>query len=193
MNTPESIIFPRLETPRLALRRLTQEDAPDVFHLFSDERVAKNMDIDTLTDIEQARQLIRDLDTRYHHDTGIRWGISLKGSRQVIGTAGINHWVHALGSRGEIGYDLLPDFWGQGLMPEALRPILHYGYTDLGLHRIEAMVNPNNERSMRVLIKLGFQREGILRDYGYWRGRFWDQVCFSLLKGEWLASRLSEG
>jgi ribosomal-protein-alanine N-acetyltransferase len=84
-----------------------------------------------------------------------------------------------------MGYDLWPDYWGQGLMPEALRALLRYGFEVMELNRVEATTHTENQRSMRVLEKLGFQREGVLRDYYCREGMYNDQVLFSLLRREW--------
>jgi ribosomal-protein-alanine N-acetyltransferase len=74
-------------------------------------------------------------------------------------------------------------------MAEALQTMLAYGFSTLKLHRIEALVVPGNERSVRVLEKLGFQEEGVLRGYGFWNDKFWDLRCFSLLAGDETAWR----
>jgi ribosomal-protein-alanine N-acetyltransferase len=71
------------------------------------------------------------------------------------------------------------------MMPEALRAAITFGFDQILLHRIEAFVDPANWQSQRVLEKLGFHRDGVLRDYGYWKGRFWDEACYSLLAPEW--------
>lgn len=70
-------------------------------------------------------------------------------------------------------------------MTEVLTVVLRVGFADLGLRRIEALVTPGNRRSRRLLERLGFQHEGVLRDYGYWRGRYWDQHLYSLLRPKW--------
>ena len=116
---------------------------------------------------------------RFEQGEGIRWGIVRRADGQLIGTCGYNR-LFKRHFRGIIGYDLGRAYWGQDYMAEALRTMLAYGLATLNLHRIEALVMPGNERSVRVLEKLGFQEEGILRGYGFWKDQFWDLRCFSL-------------
>ncbi len=68
-----------------------------------------------------------------------------------------------------IGYELKREHWGQGYIPEALHAMIKYGFAELQLNRLEAFVIPGNERSFKVLSKLGFVEEGILREYGFWK------------------------
>ncbi|NIW38715.1 MAG: GNAT family N-acetyltransferase, partial [Gemmatimonadetes bacterium] len=82
----------------------------------------------------------------------------------------------------EIGYDLAHRHWGRGLMTEALRPMLRFGFEEMDLHRIEAGVTVGNEASARVLEKLGFREEGLLRRGGYWKGAYHDLRGFGLLR-----------
>ena len=69
-------------------------------------------------------------------------------------------------------------------MTEVLPAMLGFGYGVLDLHRIEALVTVGNERSCRLLERHGFQREGLLRDHGFWRGRYWDQIAYARLRAE---------
>ena len=85
------------------------------------------------------------------------------------------------GSRGEIAYDVVRARWRQGVMAEVLPAVLHYGFATLGLHRIEATVTPGNVASVRLLQRLGFRREGLLRGHGYWKGGFQDVELFARL------------
>ena len=86
----------------------------------------------------------------------------------------------------ETGYELHRAYWGQGIMAEAMSAVLTYGFTELGLHRIEADVAPENMRSKSLLLKLGFTFEGNLRQRYFFRGQFEDEHYFGLLKDEWL-------
>jgi ribosomal-protein-alanine N-acetyltransferase len=87
--------------------------------------------------------------------------------------------------RAEIGYDLWPDYWGQGLMPEAIGELIRFGFEEMDLNRIEATTHTENLRSQRVLTRLGFQKEGLLRDFYFRDNIYNDQVLFSLLRREW--------
>lgn len=177
--------YPRLETERLVLRALRLDDADFIFQEWGDAVVTYYMwDEDPLASREQAEEMLRPLQTPDVMPNFKWWGIELKAEGRLIGTCGYCRWDRQH-HRAEIGYDLWPDYWGQGLMPEALRALLRYGFTEMGLNRAEATTHTDNRQSQRVLAKLGFQREGVLRAY-YRRGSaYTDQVAFSLLRSEW--------
>ena len=86
---------------------------------------------------------------------------------------------------GEIGYELAKAHWRQGIMTEALFAVIEFGFQAIALNRIEAMVMLENTASFKLLQKLGFLEEGILREYGYWKGQFHDLRIFSLLKKDY--------
>jgi putative acetyltransferase len=105
------------------------------------------------------------------------------GGGPLIGTCGFNVLELDRGRRGEIAYDLARKDWGRGVMSEILPALLTYGYDKLGLRRIEASVTPGNMRSCRLLERNGFRCEARLRDHGYWKGRFWDQLIYGRVGG----------
>jgi ribosomal-protein-alanine N-acetyltransferase len=86
-----------------------------------------------------------------------------------------------------MGYDLAAPHRRQGIMTEAMEAAIDYGFGSMGLNRIEALVDPGNTASIRLLLRLGFSQEGVLREYTHFRGKFVDDVCFSLLRREWRA------
>jgi [ribosomal protein S5]-alanine N-acetyltransferase len=99
----------------------------------------------------------------------------------MIGTVGLLRFDLDHG-HAEVGYEIARRHWGRGFAPEAVAAILRYGFTVLGLHRIEAGVLPENDASVRVLQKLGFVEEGTRRDYLHFKGRFHSFRWFSLLE-----------
>jgi [ribosomal protein S5]-alanine N-acetyltransferase len=174
---------PVLETERLILREIVPGDAAALFEIFSSDDVTRFYDLATFTDISQAEQMIARMAARNAAGEAVRWGITLKDIDRVIGTSGFNSFMRPW-SRAGIGYDLAAAYWNRGYATEALRAMLHYGFVQENLNRIEALVMPGNDASVRVLAKLGFQREGILRQYGYWKNEYWDLQMFSLLRSE---------
>jgi len=172
--------FPVLETDRLILRRITTEDEADIFAIFSNPEVTRYYDLDTFTDPAQAKELIERHETQFEKGAGIRWGIMLKGSPRLIGTggAGWQRWNYSA----VLGYELAREFWSQGIMTEAVRAIASYAFTTMGMNRVQATIETENAASARVLRKVGFQEEGILREWGFWKGSFRDVRCFSLLR-----------
>jgi ribosomal-protein-alanine N-acetyltransferase len=172
-----------LETQRLQLRPLMLSDVDFVFQHFSDPEVTRYLlDEAPLQQREEAQQLIEFFTNP--QQTSNRWGLWHKADARLIGTCGYHHWDKQR-LRAEIGYDLSPTYWLQGLMAEAVRAALDYGFAQMKLHRVEALVYVGHPRSARVLEKLGFQREGTLRDYFTLNGQFYDHWMYSLLSGEW--------
>ncbi|QBQ40957.1 N-acetyltransferase [Sphingobacterium psychroaquaticum] len=178
------IFLPEIETQRLILRELRDEDAAAIYAYFSQDSVTEFYDLETFTSIRQARSLLKLWKNLYVKRGGMRWGIVLKGEDdQVIGTCGYHAWskIH---NRAEIGYELDPTYWGQGLMTEAIEAIVRYGKNAIKLRRIEAFIDPANRSSGRVLEKVGMESEGILRDYYFEKGRFVDAEIYSIINKE---------
>jgi ribosomal-protein-alanine N-acetyltransferase len=177
--------FPTLQTERLILRELTLDDALAVYQLRSDYRVTRYNFGAPYTHIDQARRLIRNIRADYQRQESLRWGLTLRGGGdRVIGMCGFNYW-NRTDRRASIGYDLAYAHWGQGLMTEALRAVLAFGFGPLDLNRIEADCTLENEASAHLLLKLGFQPEGIQREQYFDEGRFWDLRLFALLRREY--------
>jgi ribosomal-protein-alanine N-acetyltransferase len=170
--------FPELETDRLILREIVPEDAPAIFRIFSNEMVTHYYDLVTYTRVEQAAELIDFFDESFELERAIRWGIERKADGVLMGTCGYV-WLRTY--RGEVGYELHPDYWGQGYMAEAIDAIVDFGFTDLKLNRVEALVMVENEPSARLLRALGFQEEGVLRQHDFFKGAFHDMRLFALL------------
>jgi ribosomal-protein-alanine N-acetyltransferase len=176
--------FPSLETNRLFLREIIPADAPIVYEILSDPVVTRYYDVETFTKKEQALRHIRWYTNRFKYREGIRWAIVHRQSNILIGTCGFHNW-HKSSRRVEMGYELAAQQWGRGFATEAATRILKFGFDHLNFNRIEAWAMLDNRASMHVLKKLGFCQEGVLREYGYWHGRFHDVMMFSILKREW--------
>ncbi len=173
--------LPELNTPRLTLRALRPSDAPAIFQYFSLDEVTEFYDLETFTCVQEAEHLLQTWQNRFLAQTSMRWGLTLKGEdERVIGTCGL-HSFSLENSRAEMGYELHPEFWQQGLMSEAIIALLQYGFTVLDLHRLEAFIDPVNDASAALLSKVGLRAEGILRDYFYEKGRFVDAQMWSSL------------
>ena len=178
------LFFPELETERLHLGQLTMDNLDFVYQHFSDPQVAEFLlDEAPISDISQAREIIEYYQLP-ENKTWNRWGISLKTNGQLVGTCGFHKWnkrdLHV-----EVGYDLSPGFWGKGIMFEALQAVIKNGFERMKVNRIAAIVYPQNQRSLHLLHKLGFQTEGLLRDYHHMNGNFYDHYILSLIKRDW--------
>lgn len=175
---------PRIETPRLILRGIDERDVEAIFATFSDEQTMEFYGRLPHVSIEDSRLLISGIMERYARREAIRWGITLRGSDEVIGSCGLFLFDEEY-HRATTGYELRRAYWRQGIMSEAMRGLLNFGFAEMGLHRIEAVVDDVNERSKGLLRKLGFTFEGTLRQRFWFRERFLDEHYFGLLRDEW--------
>lgn len=179
--------FPILETPRLRLRALVPGDLDVMHRLQSDPEVTRYFGRGPLTR-EQAKERVDQAIEGVRAGTSIRWGLTLPGTDELAGTAALWRW-NKEHRWAEIGYELAPEHWGKGLMPEALRAIFRYGFEEMGLHRVEANLAPDNVASRRVLEKLGFVREGLFRENWYHEGQFTDTATYGLLRRDFEAAQ----
>lgn len=173
--------FPVLETQRLILREIRADDTPAIFDLYADETIAAHVGSVTFSSHAEAQEIIEFMSSAYGEGKVIRWGITLRREDRVIGSCGF-HRLSTRDRRAEIGYDLSPTYWRQGIMREALRAMFGFGFETMHLHRIEAMTYPANIASWRLLEALGFTCEGLLRDYAFLRDTFEDVKIYSLLE-----------
>lgn len=176
--------YPHLQTARLALRQVCANDAKALMAVFGDPDVTITTDIDPFERVEQVTEFMVALNRRYESKQAIRWAITLKGDDTLIGTVGYNYFNEESG-RCEIGYDLARALWNKGYITEAVRAVVNFGFERLAVNRIEATTNLFNVGSIRVLHKVGFREEGILYQYGFWRGQHHDLRMHSLLRKDW--------
>jgi ribosomal-protein-alanine N-acetyltransferase len=172
--------FPQLETERLLLRQEIPEDAKAVFTVFSDPVVTQFHDLDTFTKMEEAVEVIERRAKRFADGRGIRWGIARQLDDVVIGSCGFT-WDKPAHSA-EIGYELASPFWRQGIMTEALQAILEFGFEEMSLRFVAAEVMLDNIASRNLLKKLGFERQGVLKQHGFWKGQYHDLEQFVLTR-----------
>ncbi|WP_301107655.1 GNAT family protein [Sporosarcina sp.] len=174
-------MFPQLETDRLRLRKIQLDDAEQIYAYFSKDEVNQYYGQDAFTSVKQAEDLIGIFAASYEEKKGIRWGIESKETNELIGTIGF-HQMSSRHRRAEIGYELHPQYWGKGYASEAVSAAASYGFDVMELTRIAAVVFLKNDASNHLLMKLGFEREGILRNYMYQNGQAHDTYIYSLLK-----------
>jgi ribosomal-protein-alanine N-acetyltransferase len=174
-------MFPILETERLILRELVEDDARDILNCFSNAEVLRYYGQKPLTSLDQVKQIIRNFSTNYDEKRGIKWGIEQKEIGSLIGTIGFQEWSIEH-NRAEISYALFPEKWGNGFAREAVKKIISYGFEDLGLERIGAVVFVENKASNHLLTRLGFIKEGVLRKYMYQNDIPFNTNIYSLLK-----------
>jgi ribosomal-protein-alanine N-acetyltransferase len=173
--------FPEFESERLRFRKITLPDAKDLFLIRSNDEVMKFMDVPRHYSISDSEKLIHTIDESYKNETGINWSMIEKQSNNFIGYIGFIRifYEHC---RAEIGYALKPEYWGKGYMFETIKRIVRFGFEELNLHSIEANVNPLNERSKKVLERIGFKKEAHFRENYLFDGKFYDSIIYSLLE-----------
>jgi RimJ/RimL family protein N-acetyltransferase len=185
---PGATVLPTLATERLRLRWLLPADVPALFSIFGDAEVCRYWSSPPLADDAAARLLLADIVRGFETRTLLQWGVELRETATVIGTC----TLHAMSSehrRAEVGFALASAHWKHGYIAEALEALLDYAFDDLALHRIEADVDPRNDSSIRALERLGFQREGYLRERYHLGGEVQDALFYGLLQPEWIARR----
>lgn len=175
--------FPVLKTQRLRLRQLVPDDAEALFAIYSDPKVMAGHGTPVYKEVAEAHKLINWYANAFSEKRALRWAITRQGSDTVLGTCGF-HDITAYHHRAEIGYELHSAYWRQGIMFEAVRAAVRFGLTEMGFHRIEAIVDPKNPASANLLRKVGFMEEGYLRQRFYEDGRFIDDWFFSILATE---------
>ena len=164
------------------LEPLSMSDAADVLAEFSDPRVVEWMDIEPLRTTAEAALIIRWAEDRRALGAGVRWAIRERAGGAFVGTCGFNDIVLERGRRGEIAYDLRYVWQRRGVMGQVAPRVIDFGWKRLSLHRLEALVTPGNDRSCALLERLGFTREGVLAGFGFWKGRYWDQIIYGLTR-----------
>ena len=177
--------FPKLETERFILRKGTVDDCSDIFELYANENVVKYLPLNLFESVEDAMVEINWYEKIFKEQIGLRWVIEEAKTKKVIGTCGYLNYEKEH-NRIEIGYDLKPDYWGQGIMQETLGKIIHFAFTSMEINKIEAKVEPENKASIRLLGKLNFCQEGVLRQHEFEKGKYVDLVLFSILKSEYI-------
>lgn len=168
----------------MLLRALRPEDAQNLYSIFSDKLVTEHYDLDTLTDPGEALELVEKFRHRFDNRIGLRWAIVRRESPDVVlGTCAYNIWIQP-SARAVLGYDLGRRHWRQGIMSRALQATLGFGFTHMALNRVEALSFTENTASRKLLEKLGFSCDGVLREYELVKGRFVDMAMYSLLRRE---------
>ena len=179
--------FPVLQTERFLLRAPTLDDVDAMFRIMSDVRVTHYFGTLPMVAPIEAEQRVERIHTAFKEQSGVRWVIADRASGQLIGSSGFWRLIKPH-FRAEVGYELAPEWWGRGVMTEALRAMLGFGFTRMGLHSVEAQIHPDNSASRRVLEKVGFVQEGYLREnfYDPIEAQFTDTAVFGLLKADWM-------
>jgi len=175
-----------LNTGRLLLRPLGADDAPALLAIFSDPAVMRYWSTPPWDSKDKAHaEITHDL-KEMANGKYLRLGIERTQDRTLIGNCTLFSIV-AHCRRAEVGYALSSSAWGRGYMNEALHALLNWGFSQLGLNRVEADIDPRNKASAKILERLGFQKEGCLRERWIVDGEISDTALYGLLLSDWNA------
>lgn len=183
---PGATALPTIDAGPVVLRALTPDDVPGLFAIFGDREVCRYWSSPALADMDAAAALHAEIDRYFAERTLFQWGIAERDGDTVVGTCTLAS-LSGQHRRASLGYALARNVWGRGYAAAALPALLEFGFSELGLHRIEADADPRNTRSIRSLERLGFTREGYLREHYFHDGEIQDAVLYGLLRREWRA------
>ena len=175
-------MFPERQTTRLLLQQILPEDQSFIFEGLSHPQVIPYYGVQYRTLEETREQMV------YYHQLwlsgrGMWWKLVDKNTGQKVGAAGFNDY-NTQHQKCEVGYWLLPQYWGTGLATEALRSVVEFLFKEKKAHRIEALIEQANAGSCRVMERIGFIREGLLRDYEQKNSRYISLYIYSLLASD---------
>ena len=180
MDSFSFLPFQNLNSERLLLRQITLDDVNEIFDLRSNPETMKYIPRPLATTIAEAADHIKLIQEKIETNEGINWAITIKGNLKMIGIIGHYRirWEHF---RSEIGYMLLPEYHRKGVITEAIQLMIHYGFNEMKMHSLEAIIAPDNIASARVLEKNNFVKEAHLIQNEFYDGKFLDTVIYSLL------------
>jgi ribosomal-protein-alanine N-acetyltransferase len=175
--------LPTLDAGRVRLRWLTDTDVPALYAIFGDPEVTRFWGLVVLPDMAAAGLLLEDIRREFRARTLFQWGVQAADGC-LVGTCTLAH-LDSANRRAELGFALGREFWGRGYMTAALPAIIEFAFDCLGLHRVFADTDPRNVRSIRVLERLGFRREGVLREHYLVQDEPQNAAVYGLLRSEW--------
>jgi RimJ/RimL family protein N-acetyltransferase len=178
-----------LHTDRLLLRPLHESDAPAIFAIRSDPKIMRYTSSQPMTSQDQAEAFIAREAAGMAARESLRLVLQRIEDDTLIGAC-LLFQLNAQCRRAEVGYELRHDAWGRGYMHEALVALLDFGFSELELNRVEADIDPRNVASARSLERLGFVREGLLRQRWIVDGEVSDSALYGLLLSDWQARHL---
>lgn len=157
--------FTNLITDRLVLRELQANDAEQIFKIRTDPRVNQFIDREPSKSVDDSLKFINNILKAQYNNCSVMWAITLKDDPKLIGTVLYWHIVKEK-DKAELGYEMLPEYFGKGIMHEALTEVIRFGFEDMQLKTIVAETREDNLRSVNALEKCGFEEAG-KADGGY--------------------------
>ena len=179
--------MPTLDAERVRLRHPRPTDADAVFAIFGDDRAMRYWSHEAFERRDEAEQYLRDIDKGFADRSFCQWAITKRDHDELIGTVTLTGW-DARNRRMELGYMLSPAHWGKGYATEAVRAVLTFAFEEMNVHRVEAELDPRNPASARLLERLGFREEGLLRERWWVYGEWCDSALYGLLRADFDAA-----
>jgi len=176
---------PVIETQRLILRRMLKRDYKDMYEYACQHAVTEYLLWDVHPAESYTQRYLSYIQTRYRAGDFYDWAVIWKRTDKMIGTCGFTRFNTEANSA-EVGYVLNPAFWGIGVAPEAVKAVMRFGFSELNLHRIEARYMAKNQRSRRVMEKVGMEFEGIARDSMFVKGRYVSVGTCAILRSDYI-------
>ena len=176
--------IPELTTPRLTLRRMLPSDAADMYEYACRQDVTQYVTWYPHPDRNFTQEYLQYIAGRYSAGMFYDWAIVYEPDCKMVGTCGFTAF-HFAADSAEVGYVLNPEYWGKGIMQEALASVLEFGFEKLQLHRIEARFIEENVRSRHVMEKAGMKFEGVLREAMLVKGNYVNVGICSVLRSDW--------
>jgi RimJ/RimL family protein N-acetyltransferase len=173
-----------LETERLRLRWITDSDAGALYEVYGDPQVARFLSFPPFSEPIQAEKMAARAQAGYADGTGVNFVLERREDGKVLGNCMLFRF-HDESRRAEIGYSLARAHWSKGYMHEALTALIDYAFGVLNLNRLEADIDPRNPSSAKILERLGFVKEGVLRERWVVAGETSDTAYYGLLAGDW--------
>jgi ribosomal-protein-alanine N-acetyltransferase len=177
-------VLPRLKTARLELRAIGADDINALFSIYSDPQTMRYWSRGPYSSPQELQSYLEKTEQAFASQSQLRWGVARREDGRVIGVCSL-YAIDANNLRADIGYILNRETWGQGYMQEALTAIFEYAFEVMSLRRIEADIDPRNAASIASLERLGFCREGLLRERWLVNGEISDSLIMGLLRSSW--------
>ena len=184
--------LPVLEGDRVRLRPAEERDVPDLFAVFGDAETLRFWSHGPLPDLEAARTYYRGMVSGLEGRRLFQWAVTEPPNDRLVGTVTLVDWDRA-NRRCEVGFVVHPRAQGRGLATDAVRTALRFGFSEMGLERVEADVDPDNAASSRLLVRLGFALEGVLRRRWFTFGTWKDSLFYGVLREDFEAAASRAG
>lgn len=176
--------IPVLESGRLVLRGFSDNDIDDIFEYASIPEVTVFLPWETHRSIDDTKKFLKLSKDMFEKKDNIDFAIVLKSENKVIGGISIRKWNNE-NRCADIGYVLSPKYWNKGIITEAIKRIIKFGFDELNANRIEAHCDENNIGSYRAMEKAGMKYEGTLRQKVLMKGNYVNMKYYSILREEY--------